>query len=94
MLILIGKKLHHYVRVEYLNGDGEMISFNTMILVAADNDELKRLMKFATKQAKRITGCKDVRVVFVGSEIPDIDINKMKEICFLASLLISGNLMD
>lgn len=92
--MLISKKLHHYVRVEYLNGDGEMIGFNAIILVAEDDNELKKLMEFATKQAKRITGCEDVRVVFVGSEIPDIDINKMKEICFVASLLISGNLMD
>lgn len=92
--MLISKKLHHYVRVEYLNGDGEMIGFNAIILVAEDDDELKKLMEFATKQAKRITGCEDVRVVFVGSEIPDIDIDKMKEICFMASLLISSNLMD
>lgn len=92
--MLISKKLHHYVRVEYLNGDGEMIGFNAIILVAEDDNELKKLMEFATKQAKRITGCEDVRVVFVGSEIPDIDIDGMKEICFVASLLISGNLMD
>lgn len=94
MLISISKRLHHYVRVEYLNGNGEMVGFNSIMLVAEDNDELKRLMKFTTKQAKRITGCEDVRVIFVGSEIPDIDINKMKEICFVASLLISSSLMD
>lgn len=92
--MLISKRLHHYVRVEYLNGDGEMIGFNAIILVAEDNDELKKLMEFATKQAKKIPGCEDVRVVFVGSEIPDIDIDKMKEICFVVSLLISSNLMD
>lgn len=92
--MLISKKLHHYVRVEYLNGEGKMIGFNAIMLVAEDNDELKKLMEFATKQAKQITGCKDVRVIFVGSEIPDININKMKEICFVTSLLISRNLMD
>lgn len=92
--MLISKKLHHYVRVEYLNGDGEMIGFNACILKADDDNELKKLMEFATKQAKRITGCEDVHVVFVGSEIPDIDINEMKEICFTASLLISISLMD
>lgn len=92
--MLISKRLHHYVRVEYLNGDGEMIGFNAITLAAEDNDELKKLMEFATKQAKHITGCEGVRVVFVGSEIPDIDINKMKEICFITSLLISGSLMD
>lgn len=92
--MLISEKLHHYVRVEYLNGDGKMIGFNAIILVAEGNDELKKLMEFATKQAKRITGCEDARVVFVGSEIPDIDIDEMKEICFVASLLISSNLMD
>lgn len=92
--MLISKKLHHYVRVEYLNGDGEMIGFNAIMLAAEDSDELKKLEEFATKQAKRITGCEDVRVVFVGSEIPDININKMKEICFVTSLLISYNLMD
>lgn len=92
--MLISKRLHYHVRVEYLNGDGEMIGFNAIVLVAEDDDEPKKLMKFATKQAKRITGCEDVRVVFVGSEIPDIDIDKMKEICFVASLLISSNLMN
>lgn len=92
--MLISKRLHHLVRVEYLNGDGEMIGFNAIMLAAEDSDELKKLKEFATKQAKRITGCEDVRVVFVGSEIPDIDINKMKEICFVASLLISSSLMD
>ena len=92
--MLISKRLHHHVRVDYLNGDGEMISFNACALAAEDNNELKRLIEFATRQAKRITGCEDVRVVFVGSDIPDIDIDKMKEICFLASLLISRNLMD
>ena len=92
--MLISKRLHHYVRVEYLNGDGEMIDFNAIILVAEDDDELKKLMEFATKQAKRVTGCEDVRVVFVGSEIPDIDIDKMKEICFVLSLIISSSLMD
>ena len=92
--MLISKRLHHYVRVEYLNGDGEMIGFNAIIIAVEDNDELKELMEFATKQAKRITGCEDVRVVFVGSEIPDIDIDEMKEICFMASLIISSNLMD
>ena len=92
--MLINKKLHHYVRVEYLNGDGEMMGFNSIILVAEDGDELKRLIEFATKQAKRVTGCEDVRVIFVGSEIPDIDIDKMKEICFVVSLSISSNLMD
>lgn len=92
--MLISKKLHHYVRVEYLNSDSEMIGFNACILKAEDSDELKKLMEFATKQAKKIPDCEDVRVVFVGSEIPDIDINKMKEICFVASLLISINLMD
>ena len=92
--MLISKRLHHYVRVEYLNGDGEMIGFHAITLVAEDNDELKKLIEFATKQAKRITGCEDVRVVFVGSEIPDIDIDKVKEICFVVSLLISSSLMD
>ena len=92
--MLISKRLHHYVRVEYLNSDGEMIGFNAIILVAEDDDELKKLMEFATKQAKRVTGCEDVRVVFVGSEIPDIDIDKMKEICFVLSLIISSSLMD
>ena len=92
--MLVNKRLHHYVRVEYLNGDGEMIGFNAIILVAEDDDELKKLMEFATKQAKRVTGCEDVRVVFVGSEIPDIDIDKMKEICFVLSLIISSSLMD
>lgn len=92
--MLISKRLHHHVRVEYLNGDGEMIGFNAIVLVAEDNDELKKLMEFATKQAKRITGCEDVRVVFVGSDIPDIDIDEMKETCFVASLVISSNLMD
>lgn len=92
--MLISKRLHHYVRVEYLNGDGEMIGFNAIVLVAEDDDEPKRVIEFATKQARRITGCEDVRVVFVGSDIPDIDIDKMKEICFVASLLISSNLMD
>ena len=92
--MLISKRLHHHVRVEYLNGDGEMVGFNTCTLAAEDNNELKRLIEFATRQAKRITGCEDVRVVFVGSDIPDIDIDKMKGICFLASLLISSNLMD
>ena len=92
--MLISKRLHHLVRVEYLNGDGKMIGFNAILLAAEDSDELKKLMEFATKQAKRITGCKGVRVIFVGSEIPDIDINEMKEICFVASLLISSSLMD
>lgn len=92
--MLISKRLHHYVRVEYLNGDGKMIGFNAILLAAEDNDELKKLMEFAIKQAKRTTGCEDVRVVFVGSEIPDIDINEMKEICFAASLIISINLID
>lgn len=92
--MLISKRLHYHVRVEYLNGDGEMIGFNAIVLVAEDDDEPKKLMEFATKQARRITGCEDVRVVFVGSDIPDIDIDKMKEICFVASLLISSNLMD
>lgn len=92
--MLISKRLHHYVRVEYLNDNGKMIGFNAIILVAEGNDELKKLVEFATKQAKRITGCEDVRVVFVGSDIPDIDINEMKEICFVASRLISSNLMD
>lgn len=92
--MLISKRLHHYVRVEYLNGDGEMIDFNTITLAAEDNDELKNLMEFVTKKAKRIIGCEDVRIVFVGSEVPYIDINKMKEICFVASLVISCNLMD
>ncbi len=82
------------MRVEYLNGEGNMIGFNAIILAAEDSDELKKLKEFATKQAKRITGCEDVRVVFVGSEIPDTDINEMKEICFVASLEISCNLMD
>ena len=92
--MLISKRLHHHVRVEYLNGDGEMISFNAIVLAAEDDDECKKLMEFATKQAKRITGCEDVRVVFVGSDIPDINIDMMKEICFMLSLLISSNLMD
>ena len=92
--MLVNKRLHHYVRVEYLNGDGEMIGFNAILLVAEDSDELKTLVEFATEQAKKIPGCEDVRVVFVGSEIPDIDIDKMKETCFMLSLLISSNLMD
>lgn len=92
--MLISKRLHHLVRVEYLNGEGEMIGFNAIILAAEDSHELKNLKEFATKQAKRIPGCVGVRVVFVGSEIPDIDINKMKKICFVASLLISRNLTD
>lgn len=92
--MLISKRLHYHVRVEYLNGDGEMIGFNAIVLVAEDDDEPKRVVEFATKQARRITGCEDVRVVFVGSDTPDIDIDKMKEICFMASLLISSNLMD
>ena len=92
--MLISKRLYHHVRVEYLNGDGEMIDFNAIVLVAEDDDELKKLMEFATMQAKRTTGCEDVRVVFVGSDIPDIDIDMMKEICFMLSLLISSNLMD
>lgn len=92
--MLISKRLHHYVRVEYLNGDGEMIGFNAILIADEDIDELKKLMEFATKQAKRITGCVGVRVVFVGSEVPDVDINKMKKICFMTSLLISSSLMD
>jgi len=92
--MLISKKLHHYVRVEYLNGDGEMIGFNACILKADNNNELKQLIEFSVKQAKKIPDCEDVRVVFVGSEIPDIDINEMKEICFVTSLLISSSLMD
>lgn len=92
--MLISKRLHYHVRVEYLNGDGEMIGFNAIVLAAEDSDELKKLEEFATKQAKRITGCEDVRVVFVGSDAPDIDIDKMKKICFVTSLLISCNLMD
>lgn len=92
--MLISKRLHHLVRVEYLNGDGKMIGFNAILIADEDIDELKKLKEFATKQAKRITGCEDVRVVFVGSEIPDININKMKEICFAASLLISSSLID
>lgn len=92
--MLISKKLHHYVRVEYLNGDGEMIGFDAIILVAGGKDELKKLIEFATKQVKRTTGCEDARVVFVGSEIPGIDINGMKEFCFMASLFISINLRD
>lgn len=92
--MLISKKLHHYVRVEYLNGDGKMIGFNACILKADGNNELKQLIEFSVKQAKKIPDCKDVHVIFVGSEIPDIDIDGMKEICFVASLLISSNLMD
>ena len=92
--MLISKRLHHYVRVEYLNGDGEMIGFNAVILVAEDNDELKKLIEFATKQARRIPDCEDVRVIFIGSENPDVDTNEMKELCFGASLLILVDLMD
>lgn len=92
--MLISKRLHHLVRVEYLNGDGKMIGFNAILIAAEDSHELKNLKEFATKQAKRIAGCVGVRVVFVGSEIPDFDINKMKKICFATSLVISCNLMD
>ncbi len=61
--MLISKRLHHHVRVEYLNGDGEMVGFNTCTLAAEDNNELKRLIEFATRQARRISDCEDVRVV-------------------------------
>lgn len=92
--MLISKRLHHFVRVEYLNGDGKMIGFNAITLVAEDSDECKKLMEFATKYAKRIAGCEGVRVVFVGSEVPGIDIARMKQICSDVSLLISISLMD
>lgn len=92
--MLISKRLHHHVRVEYLNGDGEMIGFNAITLAAEDNDELKKLIEFATKQARRIPDCEDVRVVFIGSENPDVDTNEMKKLCFTTSLLISVDLMD
>ena len=92
--MLISKRSHHYVRVEYLNGDGEMIGFNACTLRADDNNEPKRLIEFATKQARRIPDCEDVRVIFIGSENPDVDTNEMKELCFGASLLILVDLMD
>ena len=92
--MLISKKLHHYVRVEYLNGDGEMVGFNTCTLAAEDNNELKRLIEFATRQARRIPDCEDVRVVFIGSDNPDVDTNKMNNFCSGASLLIFVDLMD
>ena len=62
--MLISKRLHYHVRVEYLNGDGEMIGFNAIVLVDEDSDELKKLVEFAAKQAKKIPGCEDVRLVF------------------------------
>ena len=92
--MLISKRLHHHVRVEYLNGDGEMIGFNACALTADNNNEPKRLIEFATRQARGIPDCEDVRVVFIGSENPDVDTNEMKELCFGASLLISIDLMD
>lgn len=92
--MLISKRLHHLVRVEYLNGDGKMIGFNACIIKADDDNEPKQLIEFSVKQAKKIPGCEDVRVVFVGSEIPDIDVNKMTEICSVIALLIYIRLMD